>query len=118
MEPETIKGAGSSSAERGKDEDLRARRDRSREPLEVPDALVADEDVHVHPEHPGLVHDAIPKARMDGEEKRERFMKTYREITSRVRIFAGLPIEHLDRMSLQQQVRDIGAFRRPRSQAG
>jgi arsenate reductase len=42
------------------------------------------------------------------EQKRERLMKTYREIMSRVRIFAGLPIERLDRMSLQQQVRDIG----------
>ena len=41
-------------------------------------------------------------------EKRERFALIYRQIAARVRILASLPIERLDRLSVQQKVRDIG----------
>ena len=42
------------------------------------------------------------------EEKRARFAKIYREIMACVRILASLPIERLDRLALQRQVRNIG----------
>ena len=42
------------------------------------------------------------------EEKRRLFRLVYQQIASRVRIFLALPVEKLDRLSLQQKVKDIG----------
>jgi len=42
------------------------------------------------------------------DEKRRLFRLVYQQIASRVRIFLALPVEKLDRLSLQQKVKDIG----------
>jgi len=42
------------------------------------------------------------------EETRRLFRLVYQQIASRVRIFLALPVEKLDRLSLQQKVKDIG----------
>ena len=42
------------------------------------------------------------------DEKRRLFRLIYQQIASRIRIFLSLPMEKLDRLSLQQKVRDIG----------
>jgi arsenate reductase len=42
------------------------------------------------------------------EEKRRLFRQIYQQIGSRIRLFLSLPVEKLDRLSLQQKVKDIG----------
>ena len=42
------------------------------------------------------------------EEKRRLFRLIYQQIGSRIRLFLSLPVEKLDRLSLQQKVKDIG----------
>jgi arsenate reductase len=42
------------------------------------------------------------------EEKRAAFSRTFREISQRLRIFLSLPLEKLDRMSLQQELNEMG----------
>jgi len=42
------------------------------------------------------------------DKKRERFAHIYLEIGARLRILTSLPLETLDRLSMQQRVRDIG----------
>lgn len=44
----------------------------------------------------------------DDAKRRAAFSKTYHEIAQRIRLFVGLPIERLDRMSLQKQLRELG----------
>jgi arsenate reductase len=41
------------------------------------------------------------------EEKRAAFAKTQREIRTRVQLFLSLPLESLDRMTIEKQVREI-----------
>ena len=43
-------------------------------------------------------------------EKRAFFAEVFRQIESRVRIFAALPVERLDRLALQREVRRIGTL--------
>ena len=43
-------------------------------------------------------------------ETRAFFAEVFRQIESRVRIFAALPVERLDRLALQREVRRIGAL--------
>lgn len=42
------------------------------------------------------------------DQKRRLFHFVYQQIADRIRILPGLPIEKLDRVSLQQEVKDIG----------
>jgi arsenate reductase len=42
------------------------------------------------------------------EEKRRLFRAVYQQITNRLRVFLSLPMASLDRLSLQQKIRDIG----------
>ncbi len=42
------------------------------------------------------------------EEKHKRFLKVFHQLRSRIQLFAALPLETLDRTSLQQQAHDIG----------
>ena len=44
----------------------------------------------------------------EDDEKRRRFETVYRQLATRLRILVSLPIERLDRLSLQQRVKDIG----------
>jgi len=42
------------------------------------------------------------------EEKRRLFRTVYQQIANRLRVFLSLPMASLDRLSLQQKVKDIG----------
>src|SRR5262245_13635384 len=42
------------------------------------------------------------------EEKRRLFRTVYQQIANRLRVFLSLPMANLDRLSLHQQVKDIG----------
>jgi arsenate reductase len=42
------------------------------------------------------------------QEKARAFQKALRELDARVKLFVALPLEGLDRMALQQRLRDIG----------
>jgi protein-tyrosine-phosphatase len=42
------------------------------------------------------------------EEKRRAFKQTFRRLSSRISIFVSLPIDKLDRLSLQRKLEDIG----------
>ena len=42
------------------------------------------------------------------EEKRRLFRSVYQQIANRLRVFLSLPMASLDRLSLQQKVKDIG----------
>ena len=43
-----------------------------------------------------------------GAEKRAVFADVFRQIENRIRIFTALPLEKLDRLSIQRQVRELG----------
>jgi arsenate reductase len=45
------------------------------------------------------------------DEKRRIFSRVYRELENRIKIFTSLRIEALDRLALQQRVREIGRVR-------
>ena len=42
-------------------------------------------------------------------EKRAVFADVFRQIENRIKIFAALPLEKLDRLAIQRQVRELGA---------
>jgi arsenate reductase len=42
-------------------------------------------------------------------EKRALFADVFRQIENRIKIFAALPLEKLDRLTIQRQVRELGA---------
>lgn len=44
----------------------------------------------------------------DQEVRRKAFTRTYIEITNRIRIFLSLPLDKIDRLSLQSQLRELG----------
>lgn len=63
------------------------------------------------PGHPMTAHWGFADpSHVEGDEakKRAAFAKTYHEIAQRIRLFLSLPIERLDRMSLQKQLRELG----------
>lgn len=63
------------------------------------------------PGRPVTAHWGFPDpAAVEGstETKRHAFAKTFREISQRLRIFLSLPFNKLDRLSLQQQLTDMG----------
>ncbi|MEW9900858.1 arsenate reductase ArsC [Chitinivorax sp. PXF-14] len=45
------------------------------------------------------------------EDKLKAFSRTYMEIANRLRIFLSLPLEKIDRLSLQNQLRQLGSNR-------
>ena len=50
-------------------------------------------------------------AAVDGPEQRDAFLKALRYLRNRIALFLELPTESVDRMSLQQRLREIGARR-------
>jgi protein-tyrosine-phosphatase len=55
-----------------------------------------------------------PAAAEGSDEERERaFIRAFRELDARIKLFTSLPLESLGRMSLEERVREIG---RPSSQ--
>lgn len=71
----------------------------------------AGEVCPVWPGQPVTAHWGFPDpSHVEGDEakKRAAFAKTYREITQRIRLFLNLPIDKLDRISMQAKLREIG----------
>lgn len=71
----------------------------------------AKEVCPVWPGQPMSAHWGLPDpAAVQGtdEEKREAFSTIFRQLSSRIGIFTSLPMDKLDRMSLQKKLDDIG----------
>ena len=71
----------------------------------------ANEVCPVWPGQPMSAHWGVPDpAAVEGPEavKRAAFAETMRLMTNRISIFVNLPIDRLDRLSLQQRLEDIG----------
>ena len=71
----------------------------------------ASEVCPVWPGQPMTAHWGIPDpAAVDGSEaeKRLAFADAYRRMSNRISIFVSLPIQSLDRLSLQKRVSEIG----------
>ena len=72
----------------------------------------AGEVCPVWPGQPVTAHWGVEDpAAFDGPEaaQREVFRRVYRELQRRLRLFVALPVESLDRLSLQREVARIGA---------
>jgi arsenate reductase (thioredoxin) len=50
------------------------------------------------------------------EERMRAFNRTLRELDARIKLFTSLPFESLDRMALQQRLREIGGATQPRTE--
>jgi arsenate reductase (thioredoxin) len=71
----------------------------------------ANEVCPVWPGHPMTAHWGVPDpAAVEGseEEKQRAFLTAYLQLQNRIKLFLALPVESLDRMSLQQRMADIG----------
>ena len=71
----------------------------------------ADEVCPVWPGQPMTAHWGVPDpAAVEGTEavKRAAFAETMKLMTNRISVFVNLPLESLDRLTLQKRVRDIG----------
>jgi arsenate reductase len=57
---------------------------------------------------------ADPAAFVGSREATHRFFwRIYRELENRIKIFVSLPIDELDRITLENRVKEIGKLRRP-----
>lgn len=56
--------------------------------------------------HWGFADPAVFKG--SDEEKRARFLETYRQVATRIRLLLALPMDKLDHLALETQVRQIG----------
>ena len=71
----------------------------------------ANEVCPVWPGQPMTAHWGVPDpSNVQGadEEKRRAFAETFRVLATRINLFASLPLAKLDRLSLQQKLKDIG----------
>jgi len=71
----------------------------------------AAEDCPVWPGQPMTAHWGVPDpAAVDGTdaEKAIAFAEAFRQLSSRISVFASLPVESLDRLSLQRRLDEIG----------
>lgn len=71
----------------------------------------AGEVCPVWPGQPMTAHWGVPDpAAVEGtdEEKRKAFFMTFTQLQNRISLFVNLPIDKLDRMSLQRKLNDIG----------
>ncbi len=71
----------------------------------------AGEVCPVWPGHPVTAHWGFPDpAAVEGsdEEKRAAFARTLQQIRTRVQLFLSLPLESLDRMTIETRMRSIG----------
>jgi len=50
------------------------------------------------------------------EDKRRQFLKIYQQIATRIRLLINLPLEKLDRLALERQMRELGKSR-PKTEA-
>ena len=69
----------------------------------------AGEACPLWPGQPMTAHWGIEDpAAVDGPEQRDAFLKALRYLRNRIALFLELPTESVDRMSLQQRLREIG----------
>lgn len=69
----------------------------------------AGETCFVWPGHPMTAHWGIPDPAAADPDKQERaFRETYFALQRRIRLFLALPLESIDKMSLQTKLREIG----------
>lgn len=74
----------------------------------------AGEVCPVWPGHPASAHwgfDDPAAVTGSDDDKRKAFERTFVEITARIRLFLALPLETIDRMSLQNELHAIGKSR-------
>jgi protein-tyrosine-phosphatase len=74
----------------------------------------AGEVCPVWPGQPMTAHWGVPDPAAvegDDEDKRRAFFRTWSELSNRISIFVSLPLDKLDRLTLQQHLRDIGQAR-------
>lgn len=72
----------------------------------------ANEVCPIWPGQPMTAHWGLPDpAAVEGsdEQKRRAFSDTFRSLSSRINIFTSLPMDRLDRLSLQKKLDDIGS---------
>ena len=69
----------------------------------------ANEVCPVWPGQPITAHWGLADpAAVEGGDERRAFSETFRHLASRIHIFTSLPIEKLDKLSLQKKLREIG----------
>ena len=71
----------------------------------------ANEVCPVWPGQPMTAHWGLPDpAAVEGgdEQKRRAFAEAFRHLSNRINLFMSLPMDKLDRLSLQRKLRDIG----------
>jgi arsenate reductase (thioredoxin) len=74
-------------------------------------ARAAGEACPVWPGQPMTAHwgiDDPAAARGSDEEKRRAFFRAFNELSTRISLFLSLPMERLDRLTLQKRLDDIG----------
>ena len=74
----------------------------------------AGEACPVWPGRPATAHWGIPDpAAVEGsdEDKRAAFRKAYEQLARRIQLFMSLPIEKLDKLTLQQKLAEIGQIK-------
>jgi arsenate reductase len=74
----------------------------------------AKEVCPVWPGQPMSAHWGLPDpSSVEGDDaaKRRAFGETFRHLANRINLFVSLPMDKLDRMSLQQKLDDIGKSR-------
>lgn len=76
----------------------------------------AGEVCPIWPGRPVTAHwgvDDPAKAEGSDEGKRRAFFRAFRELSTRIDLLIGLPLDKLDRLALQRALRDIGSAKRP-----
>lgn len=76
----------------------------------------AEETCPVWPGQPMTAHWGVPDpAAVQGteEEKRRAFLRAWVELSNRISIFVSLPLDKLDRLSLQRRLDEIGKAQAP-----
>ena len=71
----------------------------------------ADEVCPIWPGDPITAHWGVPDpAAVEGtdEQRRQAFRNAHRQLESRIKLFVALPIDKLDRMSIQRRAEEIG----------
>jgi arsenate reductase len=71
----------------------------------------ADEVCPIWPGNPITAHWGVPDpAAVEGtdEQRRQAFRNVHRQLESRIKLFVALPIDKLDRMSIQRRAEEIG----------